>query len=345
FAREKSFLKISTGAALSALAEIAFILRSGECCSYNFIGHTYRLIGLFLIFRGIFIYNLDHPYAQADKARKQLKLYAEDLEKVIEKRTFEIRRANQKMLEELEYAKRIQETLLPPMEIMIHDVKFVSGYIPCESLSGDFYQIRPIDDDFIGMYIADVSGHGVSAAMMTVFADRAMIPVYEQGEQGKKISPAKTLLQFYRKFNEWNFPNDMYIVIFKAIYHRKERILSYCSGGMNVEPILVRAGGEVEILNQSKGFPICKLGDLYMPEFTNAEVELQKGDRVIFYTDGLAESFKENALMEKTELIRLLQENRNADLHALNQTILKKIIKGSDKIKYDDDITYFIMEA
>ena len=92
------------------------------------------------------------------------------------------------------------------------------------------------------MYIADVSGHGVSAAMMTVFADRAMIPVDEQGEQGKKLSPAKTLLQFYRKFNEWNFPSDMYIVIFKAIYHRKNRILSYCSGGMNVEPILVRQG-------------------------------------------------------------------------------------------------------
>ena len=56
----------------------------------------YRLIGLFMIFRGIFVFNLDHPYAQADKARNQLKLYAEDLEKVIEKRTFEIRRANQK---------------------------------------------------------------------------------------------------------------------------------------------------------------------------------------------------------------------------------------------------------
>ena len=45
---------------------------------------------------------------------------------------------------------------------------------------------------------------------------------------------------------------------------------------MNAEPILVRAGGEVEILNQSKGFPICKLGDLYIPEFTNAEVKLEK---------------------------------------------------------------------
>ena len=188
--------------------------------------------------------------------------------------------------------------------------------------------------------------HGVSAAMMTVFADRVMksTDFYKRGL--KNSSPGKRLDYFYREFNKSNFPNEMHIVIFEAVYNVKTKSLSYCSGGMNVVPILVRKTGESEMLDKSIGFPICKFGDFYNPKYENANILLESGDRIIFYTDGLVEYFKENTLLEKELLISILKENREESLERLNERILFEIRKNTtENYLYDDDITYFILEA
>lgn len=159
------------------------------------------------------------------------------------------------------------------------------------------------------------------------------------------MTPDKVLAHFYREFNQSDFPSEMHIVIFKAIYNRKTRVLSYCSGGMNAIPILVRRTGEVEKLDKSKGFPICKFGDFFIPKFVSAQLQLNRGDRIIFYTDGLVENFKENTLIREEVLIHLLKNNRDMPLERFNQLILQEVQKHAKDLMNEDDITYFIMEA
>ncbi len=343
--KERIFALVGAGLMLSAFAEAAFTLYRSIYDTYNMLGHIYKIAGMYLISRGIFIYNLDKPYMELSNAKKKMKLYAENLEKIVERRTAEVQNINLKMIQDLEYARKIQESMLPPKELNIYGTQFISEYIPCERLSGDFYGIYVVDEENLGMYIADVAGHGVSAAMMTVVADQIIKPTSTQVRLLNDLAPHKTLNHFYKEFNKSEFPIEMHVVMFHAIYNTKSRVLSYCSGGINVLPILVRKSGEIITLSESIGFPICRFGDFFTPDYEKAEIQLEKGDRVIFYTDGLAENFKNNTLIEREDLIRILLMNQAMDLKALNQEILSEIKKIASGLVYDDDITYFIMEA
>lgn len=342
--KDRVFLVFAMGLWFGVFTEAAFTLYRSVYDTYNLLGHLYKIISCFLIFRAVFVYNLDKPYIQLNIANQKIKQYAEDLEQVVENRTSEIKMVNSKMIEDLEYAKKIQQSFLPPTPFVIYGVKFISEYIPCERLSGDFLNIHVLDEENIGMYIADVSGHGVSAAMMTVFSDLAMKST-ESGNRAKSLSPAKRLSLFYKEFNKSAFPNEMHIVMFKAVYNTKTKVLSYCSGGMNVLPILHRKSGEFEILDKSIGFPICKFGEIYTPEYENAYLSLERGDRIIFFTDGLLEHFEEESLDISETLVNILKENINESYFILNQQLLNVIKKNSHSLNNEDDITYFIMEA
>lgn len=334
------------GLSYAVFTDGAFTLYKSVYDTYNLLGHMFNIAFAYLVFQAIFSYNLDHPYNELDKAKKRIRRYADNLEDVVALRTSEIQAVNKKMMKDLEYAKQIQQSLLPQKSLNILNTKFISEYIPCERLSGDFYNIHALDEENLVMYIADVSGHGVSAAVMTVFADRIMKPtdLYNSGEYN--LSPAKKLAHFYEEFNKSDFPDEMHIVTFEAVYNINTRILSYCSGGMNVVPILVRNNGVSELLDKSTGFPICKLGDSYIPKYENAHIKLNNGDRIIFYTDGLVECFKNNTLLNKETIVKIMESNINQNLNTLNKQILLEIEK---KIKEDyvqeDDITYFILEV
>ncbi len=343
---DKNIKTYYLGLCFAVFTDGSFTLYKSVYDTYNLLGHIFNIVSGYLIFRAIFSFNLDHPYNELDKAKERISRYADTLEEVVERRTSEIQSVNRKMMEDLEYAKRIQQSLLPPKFLNIFDTKFISEYIPCEKLSGDFYNIHALDDKNLSMYIADVSGHGVSAAVMTVFADRIMKPANSFSLSENIISPSQKLMDFYREFNKSDFPDEMHIVIFEAVYNIKTRTLSYCSGGMNVLPILVKKNGDSEFLDKSAGFPICKFGELYSPKYENGYVQLDNGDRIIFYTDGLLEHFKDNTLLKKETIINIMRESINKDLKVLNERILSEIRKNTGpNYVHDDDITYFVLEV
>lgn len=341
---KRIFIIFAAGLILGIFTEAAFTIYKSVYDTYNLLGHIYKIFSTYLICRAIFIYNLDNPYYELEKAREQIKLYAENLEKIVERRTAEIQSVNEKMLKDLEYAKRIQESLLPPKTLNLYGVKFVSEYIPCEKLSGDFYHIHVMDEENIGMFIADVAGHGISAAMMTLFADRTMKPSKIPSRIVSNPAPDKIVRHIYMEFNKSDFPDEMHIVMFYAVYNKTSKVLSYCSGGMNSLPFLVRKNGQIETLDKSVGFPICKFGDLFVPEFQKADVYLEKGDRVIFYTDGLVEEHKDYGSIGLNRLEEIMKESRDIPLEDLNQKLLEDIKRATKNVPNDDDITYFMME-
>jgi len=341
---DRVFIIFSTGLLLAVFTEAAFTLYKSVYDTYNLLGHIYKIGSSYLIFRAIFLYNLDIPYKQLKEARIKLKSHADSLEDIVEARTKEIRSTHQKMMEDLEYARLIQQSLLPPKELLLHNVRFISDYIPCQSLSGDLYQFHQIDEEHIGMYIADVSGHGISAAMLTVFTERLMNPVYRNKEINVVPSPQRTLNYIFSEFNKANFPDEMHIVVFKAIYNIRTCTLEYCTGGMNTTPILLRSTGEVSYLDKSHGFPICKFDAFFQPDYQPASLTLNKGDRIIFFTDGLADGFKDSGVFNVKDLMKLVEANKFEDSILLEANLQKEIRKIINQKSNDDDITYFILE-
>ncbi len=227
-------------------------------------------------------------------------------------------------------------------DIVYSRASFVSENFPCERLSGDFYDIYSIDEDKVGMYILDVSGHGINAALMNIYIYnyiRTNSPLIKRlrGDQ-----PHENLRYLYDEFNKMNFPDHMHVVIFIASYDMKKGILSYASGGINVLPILVRQSGGIEMLDDSSGFPICKMADYFTPEYFSAQVQLYSGDRVFFYTDGLLDE-RQGLDLNDDDLKILLMETLDEPMVAVDRA-LKELLEPV-KNNLVDDISYFILEA
>lgn len=306
-----------------------------------FFSDFLSLVGFALILSEFYRKGVGDPLSEIDQKEKQIALYANNLERVIQKRTKDIFERNRKFTLELEYARNIQQSLLPEQRFTIRNAAFVSGYFPCEDLSGDFYDIYRIDDDHVGMYILDVSGHGISAALMTMFCNNYIKSTERLIKRYRGLKPHKNLANFYEEFNRMNFPDEMHMVIFFASYCLSTRTLNYCSGGMNCLPFILSRDGKFKFLDESLGFPICKFSDLFKPVYQSASVELQPGDRVVFYTDGLIDMDK-NKVMDQVGLEEFMSDHVELSLKALNERLIGRIYPKMDKLK--DDISYFIME-
>lgn len=301
----------------------------------------FQVAGLSIFFIAVFRNNIDIPLAELVNAEKQITLYAENLEKIVERRTAEIRLVNARFIQEMDYARSIQQSLLPLKRLNFKKVTFYSEYYPCERLSGDFYDIYRIDDDHIGMYVLDVSGHGISAALMTMFCNNYIKSTERLIKRYRGLKPHRNLKHFYEEFNKMNFPEEMHMVIFFASYNLTTQVLTYSSGGMNCNPILIRQDGTWEYLDKSQGFPICRLSDFFEPEYTSEFIHLQDGDRLIFYTDGLVDKDK-NKIFDQDELVELMLENRDRPVKYVNRMLTDRI--GTVAAQLDDDVTYFIMD-
>ncbi|MBN2261246.1 MAG: serine/threonine-protein phosphatase [Clostridiales bacterium] len=305
------------------------------------IGSILFVSGLLILNHSTFRYNIGIPYTQLKNAQRQINLYAENLEKIVEKRTNEVSAINQKLVSEIENAKRIQQSLLPPKRFEFKGTLFVSDYFPCERLSGDFYDIYPIDEENIGMYVLDVSGHGISAALMTMFCNNYVKSTERLIKRYRGLKPHRNIQHFYDEFNKMNFPDEMHMVLLFATFNVNSKVMKYSNGGLNNFPIVLRHSGEIEYLNDNIGFPICKMSDIYIPEYSSSEVQLYEGDRVMFFTDGLIDE-KKNQIMTEQELIETLKEYQGQTIDLFNNYLLDKI--RHSEIVLEDDITYFIME-
>src|SRR5690606_7424894 len=188
----------------------------------------------------------------------------------------EMQEQNLKLKNEVEMARRLQESLLPdPPDIPGLDFSLL--YMPCEALGGDFVDIFRIDDSHIGVYIADVSGHGVQASLLTVFLRSAV--------NKKLLSPSRALEELFYEFNKSKLDQEMYITMFYSIIDLDDRTMLYSNAGLNVLPVVY--GRQKFELLKMPGIPISNW--LEKPEYRDGSIRLSPGDRFFMYTDGILE--------------------------------------------------------
>lgn len=323
----------------------SFFFKPAEIFSTGYEGvleSAFNLTALLFLLHSFYQELFTSYLLEVEDLNFQKDLYTENLKEVVEERTLELQKANEQLESEIDAAKRLQQSLLPMKEIIYSKASFISENFPCERLSGDFYDIYRIDEDKVGMYILDVSGHGINAALMNIYIYnyiRTSSPLVKRlrGDQ-----PHENLRYLYDEFNKMKFPDHMHVVIFIASYDMKTGMLTYASGGLNTTPILVRHKGEIEVLDGSSGFPICKMADYFTPEYFSAQLQLFSGDRVLFYTDGLLDG-RQGINLSEDDLKILLLETLDEPLSAVDRALVHRLEPFSDDLV--DDISYFILEA
>jgi sigma-B regulation protein RsbU (phosphoserine phosphatase) len=210
----------------------------------------------------------------------------------------EMQAQNDQFRLELEMARKLQASLLPgPITDPRIDFSFI--YMPCESLGGDFLDIFKIDDSRIGLYIADVSGHGVPASLLTVFLRSTL--------DKKQPSPAKALEALYHEFNQSKLDEELYITIFYAIVDLDHKTMVYSNAGLNCIP-LVYNSNRFDLL-RLPGIPISNWTD--RPEYVNGTATLQSGDKLFLYSDGILEmKNKDGEQYGEERLLEIMMNDR-----------------------------------
>lgn len=330
---------------LSIFSEFAFTNYGSVYDAFNYIGHLYKFIAYLILYKSIYIENISLPYIEMKKARHELKAYSDNLSDIVKQRTKELEEMNKVLLIDIENAKEMQRCLLPQQMPQDISVSFQAQYFAADHLSGDFYNVIKLDDENIAIYLGDVSGHGVSAAMLTVFANQNIKPIKEDYPE-EIIEPGFVLKTLYKNFNKANFHMEKYIVMLYGIYNIKNKSFLYSSAGINVIPYIIKSSGQV-IEMDIKGFPICKLGQQLMPYYEDRKIQLEIDDKILFYSDGLVdaknqnnESFGQDRLKDFLEKNYKLNSN---DLdNAIKNNLFNYVGQGG---KLEDDVTYLIMQV
>jgi len=344
--RDSLLIVLSCALLIGIFSELSFTLYIDVYGIYNFLGHLLKFVMYFIIFRVVFIQNIKQPYLDLSIANEEVKNYADNQDRIVEQRTEQINEIHQKLLDDLEYARDIQMSMLPKNLPAYQRAAFEACYFPAERVGGDFYNVFEIDETKVGMYIGDVSGHGVSAAMLTVFLNQSMKTRNENAQGIREVLlPSEALTNLYFDFNQTEFKSEVYIVMLYGIFDFSTSEFTFASAGLNVPPMIVSNSGEVSELI-IKGFPICKFPDSHPVEYYNSTVKLNKGDKVLFYTDGLVEAENQDKkVYSDLRLKALLQKNRHLNAFQLTKSISEHVFQFIGDSKLRDDITFFVMEV
>lgn len=183
-------------------------------------------------------------------------------------------REHQSRLEEFRNAQ--QSILVKPEDCP--EASFSVCYLPLEGASGDFYDVVEIDRDVHGYFVADVSGHGVSAAFLTS-AIKALLRQYS----GPLFSPEDTMRGVDRVMRQM-LGEEQYLTACFALLNRRTRKLSVVSAG-HPPMVIVRNNGRVELV-EMKSDPLGIFSSLVLQR---QDLRLGPGDRFYLYSDGLIE--------------------------------------------------------
>lgn len=237
---------------------------------------------------------------------------------------------------ELDLAAEFQNTFLPRKKDLQEFTGIKSDYIfiPLLKVSGDFIDITKLEENIYGYFISDISGHGVAAALIS-----SMLKVFFS-LYGKDVLSPELL---YEILNEEFFTylnSGEYFTSFYGIYFAEERKFVYTNAN-HPPPLLLKVGtGEVIPLN-TEGFFVGVFKDTV---FEEKDVVLEKGDRILFYTDGITEA-KNSKLEEFGEerLLKLYKNLKNEDISFLIAKIKEEVLAFCQE-KIEDDITLAIIE-
>lgn len=272
-----------------------------------------------------------------------------NLERRLSRQNIELTTHNSRMSKDLDYAAKIQQSLLPNEVPNSDRIQFAWKYEPCEELAGDIFNVFELDTDKIGFYILDVSGHGVAAALQSVTLSRMLSPVLAKTALLKQAtnrapgyrisSPVEVINQLNRRFQIGEH-NEHFFTLIYGILDMNTRELTYASAGHPSMIHLPRQSPAVDI--KSASLPIGFQEDYAYIEKT---IRLAPGDRLYLYSDGILEA--RNPDLQQFGINRLMhaiEEAGNIPLSESLEHILQSAGDWSESMWIDDDVSLLALE-
>jgi sigma-B regulation protein RsbU (phosphoserine phosphatase) len=261
----------------------------------------------------------------------------------------ELKRANRRMKSDLQVAAMAQKSLLPKESLEIGGVGFASSFKPCEEVGGDIYNVFQLDEKHIGLYMLDVSGHGVPAALLSVTLSRILYPSRGQSSLVKQqvadspdyrlVPPAEVAKHLNSQFL-MDSDNPQYFTLVYGILNLETYEYRYISAGY-LSLIYIPHDSDAVIL-EDPGFPIGCFREAYYEE---SSLCLGHRDRLYLYSDGVTEAMNSNEKQfGERRLIDALDQSRDLLLEKSVMSLVGRVEDWCGNAKVVDDVSVLAFE-
>jgi len=251
--------------------------------------------------------------------------------------------ANMRMKHDLDAAARVQQSILPKIAPDLPMMACGWQYRPCDELAGDALNLFMLDDRFMCVYVLDVSGHGVPAALLSVAVARSLalsdasviLDAEETSDFRPYTMPAEVAYRLNRRFPFEDNGQRFFTMVYALIDTQSGRLTFCCAG--HPGPILLHPDGRTDLMEMSSEM----VGIVPNPEYGNETITLATGDRIYFYSDGIVEQFSPSK--EQFGNDRLMDSIRRASGGSLEDSIDRVVEDLSawagPEIGFQDDVS------
>lgn len=278
------------------------------------------------------------------------------LEKDLEERNRMLSETNKNLSEaysvikkDLEAAAKIQTSLLPKPASIILGAQFDWLFVPSTFVAGDILNYFRLDENHVGFYLLDVAGHGIPAALLSVTLSKVLSPTDLHDNPLKHFVPEPPHLELtlpaivVRDLNQRFQADEDSMQYFTMIYG----IINTLNGRTKItqaghpSPIHLKWKGSTSFIGDG-GYPVGMLPDV---DYEEHEVQMNKGDRLILYSDGITECTNDDKEPFALERLReLLERGKDLSLQELLPRIEQNLRQWKGDDKFEDDITLLAME-
>ncbi len=268
--------------------------------------------------------------------------------KLLEATNIELTRTNRRMRRNLEAAAKVQQALLPARLPRARHFRFAWKFRPCEQLAGDSLNIFRLDDDHVGLYLLDVTGHGTAAALLAVAVNRVIAPmahstsvVRERNEATGtyRIAPPSEVARRLHRHFPWDADTGQFFTMIYGVIELRTHRFRYTTAG-HPPPLYLPANGEPVTLG-GRGMPIG-VGD---GVYEDACIELGVGDRVHLCSDGVSETMNgEQNLFGRRRMTQAFVEGAHMSLDDCQDRLLERIEAWHGSTRFEDDLSLLSFE-
>jgi serine phosphatase RsbU (regulator of sigma subunit)/predicted ester cyclase len=236
--------------------------------------------------------------------------------------------------QELQVARRIQQASLPKVVPQLEGWQITPFYRPAREVGGDFYDFHPLSEGRLGVVVGDATGKGVPAALVM----STTCGMLQLAAQASESSSPSEVLERVNEALTVRIPSNMFVTCFYAILDPKSGTLSYANAGHDL-PYLWHSGEAEEL--RARGMP---LGLMPGMSYEEKETELDAGEVVLFYSDGLVEAHDPRGEMFGFPRLQALVA-KHGEVEALGDLLMEELYTFvGEGWEQEDDITLLTLK-
>jgi len=242
--------------------------------------------------------------------------------------------------EELRLAARLQQDFLPKTLPQVGPVRFHTLFRPAGYVSGDIYDVMRLDEHHVGFFIADAVGHGMPAALLTMFIKNALRTKEINDGVYRLLPPSETLTLLNDQLVDQNLSQATFATAFYGQLDVRTMKVQFGRAG-HPSPILMRACGRIEPLDADGGL----LGVFPGETYADGSVVLAPGDRIFVYTDGIEVALNDGQIVSTEQWCAELYRRRHLSSEAMLEDFAQLLDKQLGSLTPKDDLTMVILEV